>query len=252
MHLGRLLGRGKKRASEVEVISALWGWDSSSPQIFRAALIDEAMRDRSKSIVVKKSSVPNAGVGVFAAASVPRGTVLSTYGGRYIPPVPITPFDGLIAERLTDLSGDYIYCCENGGFLDGKLHHGMEAEFPAFAQFANHPPRERIPNAVCITVWPFPKHYGVHPLPAGEPWYYDNENEKVVTMPESIMLKGVILVSLADLEEGEEIFFDYQINPRESRPSWYSPVKDDGYLDDVLERTLIEENGVRKRKGYHV
>ena len=252
MHLGRLLGRGKKRASEVEVISALWGWDSSSPQIFRAALIDEAMRDRSKSIVVKKSSVPNAGVGVFAAASVPRGTVLSTYGGRYIPPVPITPFDGLIAERLTDLSGDYIYCCENGGFLDGKLHHGMEAEFPAFAQFTNHPPRERIPNAVCITVWPFPKHYGVHPLPAGEPWYYDNENEKVVTMPESIMLKGVILVSLADLEEGEEIFFDYQINPRESRPSWYSPVKDDGYLDDVLERTLIEENGVRKRKGYHV
>ena len=71
-------------------------------------------------------------------------------------------------------------------------------------------------------------------------------------MPESIMLKGVILVSLADLEEGEEIFFDYQINPRESRPSWYSPVKDDGYLDDVLERTLIEENGVRKRKDYHV
>ena len=91
----------------------------------RKAVLEEVLRrcksaTSSPDVEVRSSSIPGAVVGVFATVDISAGTVLATYGGRFIPPISVPPIHGAPPTELCDLTGDYIYCCEGGGYLDGS------------------------------------------------------------------------------------------------------------------------------------
>jgi hypothetical protein len=233
------------------------------PESCRKAVLEEVLR-RCKSagtsldVEVRSSSIPGAGVGVFATADISAGTVLATYGGRFIPPIPVPPTHGAPPTELCDLTGDYIYCCEGGGYLDGSHcldRSPMDAPH-SLGHLVNHPPSDGgTPNAVSVTISPFPENLGVTALPAGKPWYFDNELLEVVQIPSSrLLLKGVALVSLVDIEKGSEIYYDYGIKPEHSQPEWYSSV-DRKYLEEAVNsaqssssRSSSEEEGCGKQE----
>merc|ERR1712086_103118 len=204
-------------------VAALKGLPTASSA--QAAVHHDALnllQKRSQQVVVRTSNIVGAGHGVFATDTIDRGTLLCSYAGIYTPPVPIVGGElfGSTPVELFHLEGDYIYCCETGGWIDGQ-HHTVQQGFDV-AQLSNHAPANLPPNALMITVEDFPADCGVVALAAGEPWYWCPA-DGAVNVPANVPLKGSVLISVQDIEPGEEIFHDYDL-VREKCPDWYSPV----------------------------
>mmetsp|Transcript_51904 Transcript_51904/g.77590 ORF Transcript_51904/g.77590 Transcript_51904/m.77590 type:complete len:317 (+) Transcript_51904:45-995(+) len=222
-------------------------------------------------VEVKTSSIPEAGRGVFVKKQIPEtrtgcipaGSVLATYGGLYIPPVPVVgslePYESP-PQTLIPLDGDYVFCCEGGGWIQGNsdvsfLSSSSKTDGPQqqqqqlhsnnhhdVAQFANHSSQ---PNSSTITLFDFPSSMGVTSPPVNTPWYFCTDTNEIIKIPSgNLRLKGVVLVSLIDLYGGDEVCFDYGLNPPELRPDWYeAPDRVGGnseYIMEIYERALME------------
>ena len=169
----------------------------------------------------KTSNIPNAGNGLFATSDISIGTVLATYGGIYIPPIPTQMSYDVETKLLVDLKGDYIiHCNDGGGWIDGQHHtHTLHD----VAHISNH---SHQPNAVMIPIQNIPTHLGVKSLPQGTPWYYCPHEESIIPFPNNVRLKTMALINIKQLQKGEEVFFDYGINPEHNRPTWYKASND--------------------------
>jgi len=63
------------------------------------------------------------------------------------------------------------------------------------------------------------------------PWYYDYQEARIINRPEGrgwseadeirMGLVGMSFFSLRDIEEGEELSYDYKLSPNSLKPDWY-------------------------------
>lgn len=162
---GSLTPLTKGALTPLAAVAAVRGED---PEVCRAALSKETINTRGL-LEVRTSCISGAGLGTFATSSVPAGTALALYSGTYIPPVPVPPQDGAPPVQLYELDGDYIYCCEGGGFIDGQ-QQTQQQDTSRIGHMTNHAPEGQSPNAVSVTLCPFPEGHGVSQLPEGTPW----------------------------------------------------------------------------------
>lgn len=75
--------------------------------------------------------------------------------------------------------------------------------------------------------WSVPNH-----LSSKCPWYFDEGEGRVVERPDNegwdeeheirVGLVGMAFVTTRNVQRGEELMFDYQLNPHGRRPEWYS------------------------------
>lgn len=192
-------------------------------------------------VITGSSNIPNAGTGLFASSALRKGTLLATYGGTYIPPIPtnIGSTDSCMSSSegssegllQAELKGDYIIRCDGGGWIDGQYHTHDTHDV---AHLANHSTK---PNAVVLTIYDFPNHLGVQSMPRNSKWYYCSEEQKVIRIPKNLRLKTMALVSIKNIKEGEEILFDYDINPPHNHPPWYIATSERERLNYLKEIT---------------
>jgi len=218
------------------------------------------------SLRVADSSLPGAGLGVYAGASasgsISAGTVVALYPGVYVPLVPLHARAAARGEAVMDVlhmarlwgpgALDSILCDmsfeeassywlileEHSGLMDGFLPEkrvggrGCMGPF-AVGHLVNHPPKGVAPNVAWHEfVW----EEDALPLAANRLhrglWYMDPATMEPVDMPSEdgevrLPLPGVAIVALRELAEGEELFMDYKLS--KPHPPWYSPVATSGH-----------------------
>jgi len=210
---------------------------------------------------VADSSLPGAGLGVYAGAAadgggIRGGEVVALYPGIFVPLVPLHAraaargepvMDvlhmarlwgyGAIDSRLCEVSFEegssyWLILEEHSGLMDGFRPEqrvggsGCNSPF-AVGHLVNHPPRGTAPNVS----WQEFDWNGASPLVPNRLhrglWYMHPTTMEPVDMPSEegavqLPLPGVAIVALRDLAEGEELFMDYKLS--KPHPPWYSPV----------------------------
>eukprot|EP00929_Paragymnodinium_shiwhaense_P076706 TRINITY_DN3947_c0_g2_i1.p1 TRINITY_DN3947_c0_g2~~TRINITY_DN3947_c0_g2_i1.p1 ORF type:complete len:297 (-),score=19.97 TRINITY_DN3947_c0_g2_i1:442-1332(-) len=159
-----------------------------------------------------------AGDGLFACGGIPRGRVLSVYGGAHA-----CVWNGFFQRVLRSLLPSYFvhgYVLQqaDGSTMDGSTESASEQRggkgyvSPCTScQLANHPPAGSRPNAAFLSVV-VPQCTTFASLPISR-WLGGELGPSVV---------ATLLVSVVDIEDGEEVFVNYNYRPS-AAPAWYIP-----------------------------
>jgi hypothetical protein len=190
-------------------------------------------------------------LGVFVSGDVSKGDVVCFYPGTYYPPPPLYALgvaDGSYCQTANIVRHMWehnVYCInlnDMGGYIDGFLEK-EKSKFASLSPYAvgqkiNHPDKHNSPNVSTFEfLWRdvFASREGCDelcleeflshvPVKMGEgPWFIDPSTQEVVTIenaPTNPALPGLALVALEDLEDGRELFLDYELKP-EDMPDWY-------------------------------
>mmetsp|Transcript_5860 Transcript_5860/g.24619 ORF Transcript_5860/g.24619 Transcript_5860/m.24619 type:complete len:331 (-) Transcript_5860:1474-2466(-) len=192
----------------------------------------------------RKSTVENAGWGLFMEGSVPPGTVIAfvpgtVYAIDQIQSIPGYP--NLLRPKLTmsvGLDGTLIDSDDELGmemYTDLEWHkkdkpnpYWILQNSYASGHFANHPPKNGIHNCCSFSV-----RFGLEErnflknlLPYVQCRKTRNFNyiRKYFLKIDANVIPGIVLVSTTDINDGDEIFRNYQFNPKipkEKVPDWY-------------------------------
>ncbi|GMH89207.1 hypothetical protein TrVE_jg3143 [Triparma verrucosa] len=203
------------------------------------------------------SLTPDAGLGVFASSSHPPHTPLCLYAGVHHPAPPLTTTPGTdysFPPTLLGPLGKSVYginCPEIGGVLDyitpgqtpPKWHSDSNPN--AIGQFINHSPSR---SSEC-NVYPVSFLWSSLPIHKSKisrytipnytsrncEWYYDPSSDIKVSRSSRTIEEeddegeiserecgGIVFVTNREIEEGEELRFDYNLGKREDElPDWY-------------------------------
>ncbi|KAI9364072.1 hypothetical protein BD770DRAFT_379204 [Pilaira anomala] len=176
-------------------------------------------------VVKNKSSIPNAGNGVYLkGADQKKGQIVSFYPGTiYMPSEPIL---------FVSIANQYILKCVDGLYVDGK-RTGLSGKV-----YKSLYRRENWPGAIQISDWTWMKDENlINPLAVGQfvnngtkdykanvcyqevdlPISFPNELRKFIPNmywdtemnPLSHPMRVVALVSLREIQDGEELFSTY-------------------------------------------
>jgi len=204
-------------------------------------------------LVIKSSSVTNAGFGVFLKGFASKGTIVSFYPGFYVPPLPVAAVlsssgDFPIKPDMINSNhrSQYEICCNSiGGTLD-STEYFVKTRLDQYchADLVNHPPLKVKPNVTPIDfLWSrliddidsylddqgrtalLTYSTSTNSLHRGL-WYVDGGTFDPVYVPsEGVPCGGIALVTTTDIEDGEELFMDYRYDPSDPElPEWYHPV----------------------------
>ena len=121
----------------------------------------------------------------------------------------------------------------------------------AVAALANHPPRGSIPNVEAIAVdWDdaIATRFGsINPITT-LPWYIDDGVS--VFVPQTVRSRGIVFLASRTINPGDEILFNYRLNPQGNLPRWYAAVPDEISWSVVDDAGLAEKKRERaKRTG---
>ena len=200
---------------------------------------------------IAPSSVLDGGRGVFVSRDVKTGDILTLYGGVQFPQPSLSVAASDMGDQETAITpvvkcSDYILNLGGlgKGYLDG---HGVSIEPRKCAQIINHPPEGTRPNVDAIefmwcSIWAETAHekdenalkklaMEVNPIHQG-PWYHDGNF--IVNTPGpgdgkaySMLQAGIAMMAKRDLNAGEELFLDYELNESvldDQARQWYKPV----------------------------
>lgn len=190
-------------------------------------------------------------IGVFVRGVIKKGEVVALYPGIYYPPLPLYALgvtDGSCGESanlVRHMWEDNVYCInlpDIGGYIDGDLDNKksmIESPSPyAVGHKINHPDKFNIPNVSTFEfLWrdafdcgkgcggmSFDTFLSFSPNKMGVgPWFVDPTTHEVITIenaPTKPPLPGLALIALENIEDGKELFLDYQLGPK-NRPVWY-------------------------------
>mmetsp|Transcript_74822 Transcript_74822/g.171477 ORF Transcript_74822/g.171477 Transcript_74822/m.171477 type:complete len:255 (-) Transcript_74822:306-1070(-) len=230
---------------------------SRRPEVPRPALASLHMGQCLKNnppVKVAQSTVSGGGEGLFARRDIAKGELVALYPGLYTPPCPLWA-RGLGLEPALDVpgadaefrahwrrsigdhsDGAYVLCLNHtGGHVDAapKVLEFLKEARPdldyhqngwAVAQFANHPPRGRPVAVEFLDFWLSDEHAPTQWTPMsgiapGSPWVLDFEEARV-TYLDCAPVACACFFALRDVAQGEEMFFDYRMQPAK-RPEWY-------------------------------
>lgn len=220
-------------------------------------------------VEVRRSQIrsDSAGSGLFLrsdAHAAKPGDLIAIYAGVYTPPAPDVTHaaDGtsiLIPLPALREEGAYVINLQGGGWICGSesalqaknnAAKGLCAGW-AVAALANHPPRGSIPNVEAITVdWDdaisdaVRKH--INPITT-LPWYIDDGVS--VFVPQTVRSRGIVFLASRTINPGDEILFNYRLNPQGNLPRWYAAVPDEISWSVVDDAGLAEKKERKSQKG---
>lgn len=201
------------------------------------------------SIQVSRSRLLDAGNGVISKGVIPKHQFVSFYPGFYFPPPPIYSIGSSSGdfcirqgEVFENVSAYRISCSSNGGFLDSSGYPRSSLPF-SDGDIINHPPKGKSPNVFPVDFswkrliatskqWSKASQellleYKNETNKLGEGlWYVDGTSlEPVYLTPEIFHPDaGIVIVSLAEIQDDSELLMDYRFNPNTEIPFWYTPV----------------------------
>lgn len=140
--------------------------------VLKVLLMDSAAaEDKRFHLDVRKSSIPNAGYGVFCErGSISKHSLVCLYPGQYYPPLPAwcvasvdgdttaysaNYFDNMIVQQERSTSVYQIHCNNSGGHIDAA-RNGQLLVYPSHAvgHLINHPSKPLRPNvSSCDFLW---------------------------------------------------------------------------------------------------
>jgi len=197
-------------------------------------------------VEVKKSSVENAGDGVFCIEGAKAGSVVCVHPGTiHTADAVRSAFvrgSGKLHDRIFEK--DLKYCVQ---LFDGTTFDaGPESEKDwtphpyAVAHKCNHPPKGALPNVMkCPFWWDIDQKVNVRFLgypQTDEEKEEENDGADAVKILDRVRidlglkeaaepkLKGLGFVTLREIQKGEELFVNYRFNPKIPKPDWYFPV----------------------------
>eukprot|EP00931_Biecheleriopsis_adriatica_P011761 TRINITY_DN112838_c0_g1_i1.p1 TRINITY_DN112838_c0_g1~~TRINITY_DN112838_c0_g1_i1.p1 ORF type:complete len:294 (+),score=36.13 TRINITY_DN112838_c0_g1_i1:53-934(+) len=186
--------------------------------------LSEAVREAvGHSVQCAESKISGGGDGLFASGSIPKGRVISMYAGMWFSPWSAILYACARTLGLNYGEDGYTLCQPDFSLMDGVTHTVLQQRSrsgyvtpSACAQIANHPPAGQMPNA---------SFFSIHVPPTAA----------FATMPVFPCLSThagcqsrvcTLLVSLVDIEDGEEVFVDYSFcEDSDGDPAWYSPTQ---------------------------
>lgn len=202
------------------------------------------------SIKIEPSRLLNAGNGVILSGQITKHQLVSFYPGFYTPPPPLHAIINASGETCIKggevISGDSIYkisCPTVGGSIDATDY--SRPSFPyAVGDIINHPPQGVKPNVFPVDFawaevlkasesWRPESRQRLHQYMkhmnqfANGLWYIDPNTFEpiyVSACQDKHPRAGIVIVSLTDIEDNQELLMDYRFNRAGPLPPWYKPV----------------------------
>jgi len=170
-------------------------------------------------------------------ASIPFKTVLCMYPGTVYRKPPSSEYS--YPHELTNLKERSYLLKRANCFLDascadlrtfGGAPLRLEKHPYACGQFVNHPPLGARPNVAAVDLVIQLDELAPHilallPNRFARTWYADAHGREF-PLPRQSALPCVLLVTLQDIEDGDELLLDYSYPPYH-KPPWYHPVERD-------------------------
>jgi hypothetical protein len=218
----------------------------SSDHSISAASLSPSLPHR---VLVRDSTIPGAGQGVFSQHSAKPGTVLCLYPGVHTPALPTTVDDDSFLYLANQITPSGSPPCENahilnlhsigGGYLDGAaLRVGnriLDANPNACAHFVNHSVKRANVNVLSFA-WSnvLTPHFkasldkqSLYQIPNevrsdNSPWYYDAGTNEVVLLDGRVGSNfGAAVRATKPIAVHEELFLDYGVIA--PLPAWAKP-----------------------------
>ena len=197
------------------------------------------------------------GDGIFATRAIAAGQLVAFFAGRSYYPVPdgvdgdddstLSPSwvgDDASRAHSTWASNDKVLLRNDGSRIDGEAIES-DAAFAAvhrcyaIGQLCNHPDRAARPNTMG---WPLEfdvaalRKRGVSrnaiPNKLHEAWYFSTRSG-AVPLPANADVPGLGMITTRNIQEGDELLFDYELPDFAARPQWYTAR--DAQLDAAAE-----------------
>lgn len=213
--------------------------------------------DKSR-VRIDKSTIPNAGNGVYTATPVKKHEALCFYPGEYSPPLPDSFISGIANEHSTpvylakdshdfDLEENaYVMNLQDvGGYIIGDVDQinsdgnqdTIDSIEYASGHLVNHPSKQLDQSAnvrILSFLWDDIleediEDENLHQIPThvrtdGSAWYLDPNEGSITHFSEKqhsvnqTKLAGAVLYAEKDIETNQELFLDYQL--QSPFPSW--------------------------------
>ncbi|CAM9450292.1 unnamed protein product [Choristocarpus tenellus] len=216
--------------------------------------VDRNMRERIRAElgycpVVRESTLPSAGLGLFVEGAAPEGALVAIYPGLVHLPENLCQEE--YRSKLLPDEDFFLMARSDGCVVDARSSPGLPSSPLTVAQSANHPPGGTAANVLQSSydfpsmtnggVWghgggSFPEH--LRPLIPNRlynvaPRLFGGKIDRWA------LVETVVLLAARDIQD-EEVFMNYRFNPAMPAPAWYIPV--DG--DEARRRWTEEEVGV--------
>lgn len=200
---------------------------------------------------VKKSSLPNAGNGLFlkSEASIYPGTAVCLYPG-------LVHLSELLKDRdhLNSLLPDddfMLFVRTDNSLIDARSRDQVPKNPYAFGHMINHCGNDKKPNVVQVSYdfkidlrsWrSFPQELRKHiPNRYVKPLAFFSMLEN-----HSIIMQSAVFLSSRYINPGDELLMDYRLNPTSKFPSWYTPFD----VEESKLRWNIEEPSIEDPTEY--
>jgi len=165
-------------------------------------------------------------LGVFAGRFIPKGHLVCLYPGLISSP---SQFQKRLDSGDGKIEVSHCTALFDGSVIDPDAFQPVRPNPCAVAHLCNHPPKGALPN-VCKAVFVWPDTY----VEENEINKMDSASGGVEDLVDIYgkQVRGLGLISLRNIDEGEEIYVNFRFNPKlkDQWPSWYTPV--DEYEDD--------------------
>ncbi|GLD91639.1 hypothetical protein PINS_up000172 [Pythium insidiosum] len=211
----------RPRAAQSLSVSG-FGAESDSPSAEEESASKDPLRELlGFSLTVEPSSVPNAGEGVKLNGHLSIGSVVALFPGTvYLPEHFKKP------HYLKEISNNvYARARFDSIIIDAKNESSTPRNPLAVAHKINHPPAELGPNVMPFA-FDFPPEE-----PFESPEYQRMIPNSFVEMPSRLamfgkraLVHGLVFITTAEINDGEELFLNYRYNPNNPFPDWYTPV----------------------------
>jgi hypothetical protein len=160
------------------------------------------------------------GQGVFAASFIPRGQLVCLYPGLVS-----TPSQFARRQVLNPQSTMHCTALPDGSVIDPSClaPAGQSGIASAVGHMVNHPPQGQLPSVIkCAFFWPGPTQ--VNATDVTDDGTGGPSADLVDVRGE--LVRGLGLVAVRNIDEGEEVFVNYRLNPklRAQWPAWYHAV----------------------------
>lgn len=187
---------------------------------------------------VISSTVAGGGRGLMVCSGMaPRDSVVSIYPGQlYLsPPQSGHLLDTVGVETLQKPGRSCFQIWHEGACLDGEFADTLPVIQQNMTQYThghviNHGPTMAHVNCVVATVEFFPEalpedcraRLPYTRVPSNPVLVKDGLTGKIYEWPSTQRLKAVVLLAVRDIHAGEELFFDYNLEPDLSNSNWFS------------------------------
>jgi len=203
---------------------------------------NESLKKLPFSLTCKQSTIPNAGQGVFISGFdnlIASGTVVSLYPGIVHLKENIrdsTYFRSLLPDDNLMLMARY-----DCALIDARAANKVPVNPIALAHLVNHCGKDRRPNVMAVS-FDYPSVTDLFPSHLQR--FIPNQYAQPLSLLGKLetafcCMKGSVLISCQPLEEGDELFMDYRLNPTShgdvnstGLPAWYEPYD----VDEALMR----------------